>query len=189
MSSNSGTPYIFSPSDHSHLVPYLAALHASCISHDRILAEFLPPLSHEKLLGWWKERIAEVTAGTRLMLILLDESEPCARAKGTELMGVAMLFMPYSETGPFRGYVEKLLVSPKFRRRGGARMLMSALEGESIRRGRTLLMLDTEAGSPAEDVFRKFGYIEVGRIPNFGVSPAVPRQLKDEVFFYKQLHT
>ncbi|KAF9870324.1 GNAT family [Colletotrichum karsti] len=187
MSESSGTPYIFSPADHSHLIPYLAALHASCISHDRTLATFLPPLSHEKLLGWWKERIAEVTGGTRMMLILLDESEPGTKARGTELMGVVMLYMPYSETGPFRGYVEKLLVSPKFRRRGAARVLMSALEGESIRMGRTLLMLDTEADSPAENVYRKFGYIEVGRVPNFGISPAVPRQLKDEVFFYKQL--
>ncbi|KAF6813721.1 Acetyltransferase [Colletotrichum musicola] len=189
MSASSGTPYIFSPTDHSHLIPYLAAIHASCISQDRTLATFLPPLSHEKLLGWWKERIAEVTAGTRMMLILLDESEPGTKPKGTELMGVVMLRMPYSETGPFRGFVEKLLVSPKFRGRGGARMLMSALEGESIRRGRTLLMLDTEAGSVAEMMYRKFGYVEVGRIPNYGISPAVPRQLKDEVFFYKHLQT
>ncbi|KAI8176691.1 Acetyltransferase [Colletotrichum sp. SAR 10_75] len=189
MSSSSGTPYIFSPADHSHLIPYLAALHASCISHDRTLATFLPPLSHEKLLGYWKERIAEVSGGTRMMLILLDESEPGTKPKGTELMGVVMLWMPYSETGPFRGFVEKLLISPKFRQRGGARMLIAALEGESIRRGRTLLMLDTEAGSTAEEVCRKFGYIEVGRIPNFGISPAVPRQLKDEVFFYKALHS
>ncbi|KAL0933157.1 Acetyltransferase [Colletotrichum truncatum] len=187
MSSNSGTPYMFSPADHTHLIPYLAALHAACISQDRTLATFLPPLSHEKLLGWWKERIAEVIDGTRLMLILLDESEPGSKPKGTELMGVVMLWMPYSETGPFRGFVEKLLISPKFRQRGGARMLMSALEGESLRRGRTLLMLDTAADSPAEAIYRKFGWTEVGRIPNYGISPAVPRQLKDEVFFYKQL--
>ncbi|KAK2007765.1 acetyltransferase [Colletotrichum eremochloae] len=189
MSSSTGTSYIFSPADHGHLIPYLAALHAACISSDRTLATFLPPLSHEKLLGWWKDRIAEVTAGTRIMLILLDESEPGSKPKGTELMGVVMLLMPYSETGPFRGFVEKLLISPKFRRRGGARMLMSALEGEAVQRGRTLLMVDTEAGSPGEEVYRKLGYIEVGRIPNYGISPAVPRQLKDEVFFYKQLAT
>ncbi|KAK1965693.1 hypothetical protein LY78DRAFT_658044 [Colletotrichum sublineola] len=140
MSSSTGTSYIFSPADHGHLIPYLAALHAACISSDRTLATFLPPLSHEKLLGWWKDRIAEVTAGTRIMLILLDESEPGSKPKGTELMGVVMLLMPYSETGPFRGFVEKLLISPKFRRRGGARMLMSALEGEAVQRGRTLLV-------------------------------------------------
>ncbi|KAK2025499.1 acetyltransferase [Colletotrichum zoysiae] len=189
MSSSSGTPYTFSPADHGHLIPYLAALHAACISTDRTLATFLPPLSHEKLLGWWKDRISEVTAGTRIMLILLDESEPGSKPKGTELMGVVMLLMPFSETGPFRGYVEKLLVSPKFRRRGAARLLMSALEDEAVQRGRTLLMLDTEAGSPAEEVYKRLGYIEVGRIPNYGISPGVPQQLKDEVFFYKQLTT
>ncbi|CCF45594.1 acetyltransferase [Colletotrichum higginsianum] len=125
------------------------------------------------------------------MLILLNESEPGTRPKGTELMGVVMLWMPYSETGPFRGFVEKLLISPKFRQRGGARALMSTLEGEAVRRGRTLLvrakntltyMLDTEAGSPAEDIYRKFGYVEVGRIPNYGISPMFHDSLRMRYF-------
>lgn len=138
--SDSGSIALFSPTEHSHLIPYLAAIHASCITHDRTIATFLPPLSHEKLLAWWKERIAEVNDGRRLIFILLNESEPGARAKGPELMGVVMLSMPASETGPFRGLVEKLLVHKSFRGRGGARSLMNALEAEATKRGRTLLV-------------------------------------------------
>lgn len=134
------TVYLFTPAAHAHLTPYVAALHASCITHDGLIATFLPPLHHEKLLAWWKERIAEVAAGTRVIVLLLEESEPGSRAKGTELVGVVMLGMPPSETGPFRGFVEKLLVNPKNRSRGFARMMLGALEGEAVRRGKTLLV-------------------------------------------------
>jgi ribosomal protein S18 acetylase RimI-like enzyme len=132
--------YVFSSAEHAQLVPYLAALHASCITHDRMIGTFLPPLHHEKLLSWWKERIAEVNAGTRVIVLLLNEAQPGTRAKGTDLMGVGMLGMPDSETDPFRGYVEKVLVSNKFRGHGGARALMSTIETEAMKRGRTLLV-------------------------------------------------
>jgi GNAT superfamily N-acetyltransferase len=131
--------YVFSPADHSHLVPYLAALHGSCITHDHMIGTFLPPLHHEKLLAWWKDRISEVNAGTRVIVILLNESHPGSKAKGDELIGVAMLGMPESETSPFRGSVEKVLISNKFRGHGGARALMSTIEAEALNRGRTLL--------------------------------------------------
>ncbi|KAH7165496.1 acyl-CoA N-acyltransferase [Dactylonectria macrodidyma] len=183
--SDSGTVALFSPAQHGHLIPYLAAIHASCITHDRTIATFLPPLSHEKLLAWWKERIAEVNDGKRLIFILLNESEPGSRAKGADVMGVVMLAMPYSETRPFRGSVEKLLVHKNFRGRGGARTLLGSLEVEAVKRGRSMLLLDTESGSVAEEVFRKFGYVELGQIPKYGLSPT--GELKDGTFFYKHL--
>jgi hypothetical protein len=143
MDASTATPavHIFSAAEHSHLLPYLAALHASCVTHDHLIGDFLPPLNHEKLLSWWRERIAEASvAATRIILLLLSETEPGTRAKGPELMGVVMLAMPASETGQFRGYVEKLLLSPRYRRQGGASNLMVVLEVEAAKRGRTLLV-------------------------------------------------
>ncbi|KAF5244511.1 hypothetical protein FAUST_2331 [Fusarium austroamericanum] len=181
----SGTVAIFSPSQHGHLIPYLAAIHASCITHDRTIAEFLPPLSHEKLLAWWKERIAEVADGKRLIFILLNETEPGVRPKGPDVIGVVMLSMPSSETGPFRGVVEKLFVQKAWRRRGFARTLMSTLETEATKRGRTILLLDTETGSLGGEVFKNLGYIELGQIPKYSLSPT--GELKDGTFFWKHL--
>ncbi len=109
-------PYIFSSEAHSHLLVYLAALHGSCINHDGMLGTFLTPLSYEKLLAWWKDRIAEVNAGTRMILILLDESEPGSKAKETELKGAIMLGLPPSETSAHCAAVETLVVKPDFRR-------------------------------------------------------------------------
>jgi len=135
------TPYVFSSAEHAHLTPYLAALHASCVTNDHMIGTFVPPLNHEKLLAWWKDRIAEANAGARSILLLLLESQPGTRAKGPELVGVAMLAdMPPSETGSFRGRVEELLVSPRYRLRGGATALMEVLEVEAMKRGKTLLV-------------------------------------------------
>jgi ribosomal protein S18 acetylase RimI-like enzyme len=136
-------PYVFSTAAHSQLIPYLAALHAACITQDGLIATFLPPLSHEKLLAWWRDRIAEVNNGTRIILLLLEESDPGSRAKGNELVGVVMLAMPTSETGPFRAYVEELLVASRFRRRGAARTLLATVEMEAAQRGKTLLVSPT----------------------------------------------
>lgn len=151
---------IFTDAD-AHLIPYLAAIHANCITADHAIVTFLPPINHDRLLQFWKDCIADVRSGTRTIILLFDESHssdppvsagPAAMVPGNpgatsqktldglHLMGVVMLAMPYSETGSFRGWVEKLLVSPKFRRRGGARALIGALEKEALSRGKTLLV-------------------------------------------------
>lgn len=137
-----GSPSVilFDAKEHSHVTPYLAAIHASCITHDRTIATFLPPLSHDKLLSWWKSRIAEIADGSRVMFLLIDDTNSSGRIKGPEIMGVVMLYMPPSETGPFRCMVEKLLIRKNFRGRGGAKLLMSALEAEALNRQRTMLV-------------------------------------------------
>lgn len=209
--------HVFSSAEHAQLVPYLAALHASCITHDRMIGTFLPPLHHEKLLAWWKERIAEVNAGRRVIVLLLDDGgQPgggggAARAKGTDLLGVAMLGIPDCETALLRAYVEKVLVSSKFRGHGGARALMGAVEAEALQRGKKLLVsrhsrsiptwhgtrasdlvmktnkktLDVESDTAAEAAFKKMGYLEVGKIPRYSLSPS--GQVRSQTFFCKDI--
>lgn len=136
----SATALLFDPAAHSHLTPWLAGLQAQCITHDRMIGFFMTPLSNEKLLAWWKDRIAEAKEGTRSIIILLNESVPGSKAKGEELVGVVMLAMSHLETSPFRARVESLLVSTKYRNRGGAMALMRALHKEASRKGKTLLV-------------------------------------------------
>lgn len=143
--SNSGIVIAFEPAHHAQLIPYIAALHASCITHDHTPATFIPPLSHEKLLYWWKDRIAEVSGGTRLIFLLI-RGDPSSMAvtlspiKGTDVLGVVMLDMPPFETDVFRASIEQLLVHTNHRRQGGARTLVQILETEAILRAKTLLV-------------------------------------------------
>lgn len=51
-----------------------------------------------------------------------------------------MLSIPTTEIGPFRGWVEKLLVSPRYRKTGVGKMLMRKLEELARDREKTLLV-------------------------------------------------
>jgi GNAT superfamily N-acetyltransferase len=59
-----------------------------------------------------------------------------------EVVGLVALAMPISETGPFRGYVEKLIVVHEHRRKGIAKALMLKMEEAALKEGRTLLVCD-----------------------------------------------
>ncbi|KAJ7224859.1 acyl-CoA N-acyltransferase [Mycena haematopus] len=178
------TPILFDPSNDRHvaLIPSFADVHIACIETDHTIATFIPPLKRDVMIDWWKERVRDVIDGKRIIIMALADN-----AEGQQqLAGYVVLYRPLTETGPFRGGVEKLLVSPNFRRRGLARILMEKLEEEAKIHGQTLLLLDTETGSPAETVYPKLGYIKLGVIPNYGVSPA-DSSLIAGTFFWKQL--
>lgn len=57
-----------------------------------------------------------------------------------EVAGYVMLGKPVSQTGLFRGAVEKLLVSPEYCRKGIVRRLMEQLEGVVREVRRTMLV-------------------------------------------------
>jgi ribosomal protein S18 acetylase RimI-like enzyme len=107
------------------------------------VASFLPPFETEErrqeILEWWKRKGEETLTvgkeGKSARDIIYATVEP----EG-EVAGVVMLDKPFTETGPFRGGVEKLLVDPKFRRRGIAKALMEKLEEVAENQGRTYLV-------------------------------------------------
>lgn len=58
-----------------------------------------------RLVAHWQGLAAEVEAGTRVIVLqFADEAE-------SELTGTVSLSMPFSETGPFQGGWEELVVS------------------------------------------------------------------------------
>ncbi|KAG9229764.1 acetyltransferase [Amylocarpus encephaloides] len=177
-------PTLFDPILHAHLIPSIAAVHAACITTEPYaIATFLPPLNTALMTSWWEDRSKEVTTGTRWIILQLAHSH----TSGEEAVaGIVMLSAPYMQTAPFRGGVEKLLVAPSWRKRGIAKAMMGMLEEVARREGKELLLLDTEAGSPAELVYPRLGYIEIGVIPNYDISPkdGLPRGGR---FFYKDL--
>lgn len=89
-----------------------------------------------KLLAYWQSRSEDVKRGLRFIVLQLTDLE------GAEVAGYVCLYMPPSETGPFRGEVEKLMVSPDHRFKGVARRVMGKLESEAVERGRWLMVSD-----------------------------------------------
>ncbi len=179
-------------------------IHASCILNDHTSANFLPPLSHAQMYQHWESLLAETRSGGRLIIIYLSPissrnsglaiQPPFAftdwpvleTADFLEVSGVISLSLPNSQTGPFRGLVQKLFVSPLHRRKGIATQLVDELEARASKLGRWNLMLDTIAGTPAEAMYPKLGWQRVGLVRDYGYSPDDGRLL-DEVFFWKDL--
>lgn len=111
---------------------------------------------------------------------------PTTTSPVLEIAGLVSLATPYSETGPFRGLIEKLFTSPLHRRKGVARQVMAKLEQVAWQLGRWNLLLDTTLGTDAVHVYPRLGYVERARVKEYGFSPK-DATLLDEVWFAKDL--
>ncbi|MEI7031638.1 GNAT family N-acetyltransferase [Streptomyces pratensis] len=137
---------------------------------------FLAPLEREAAAVWWRERAAAVEAG-QLALWIAREG---GRVSGT----IALVRAPLPNAR-HRAEVAKLMVRPSARGQGLGRALLDAVEAYAASEGITLLILDTETGSPAEQVYRKAGWTAVGSVPGYAADPA--GSLKPTTFYYKEL--
>jgi ribosomal protein S18 acetylase RimI-like enzyme len=137
---------------------------------------FLDPLSDDAAAAYWDRVFDEVDAGDRLLFATRD---------GAEVLGSVQLAIPAKPNARHRVAVEKLLVHSTARRRGLGTALMRAAEDAAARVGRYLLVLDTEAGDRAGRLYERLGYVRVGVIPGYALSPA-GRPLGG-AFYYRNL--
>lgn len=103
-----------------------------------------------------------IHAGERLLWVIEDAGE---------LLGNVQLGLVTKPNGLNRAEVQKLLVHQCARRRGLASALMAELEAHSVSIGRGLLYLDTLAGSDAEALYSRLGYVRAGAIPDYAAGP------------------
>jgi len=147
----------------------LGALLAAVVAEGASVG-FLPPLAPERAAGYWQR-----VAGSDGALYVAEI--------GGELAGTVQLQWAESENGAHRAEVCKLLVGTRFRRRGVGRALLAHAEAEAWRMGKTLLVLDTRAGDPSNDLYRAAGWTEAGRIP--GWARSADGTLAPTVFWFK----
>jgi len=181
----------------------IVTLHAACILNDHTMATFIPPLTQERMQQRWNTFLKEASMGKRVILVSKDPvsernkapydvklpfntTEWPAISSNEEVAGVVSLSMPDSETGPFRGVVQNLFVSPYHRRKGVAKNLLDELERQALHRGRWNLMLDTMEGSHAEALYHKLGWEKLGVVRDYGLDPRDGRHI-NEVFFVKYI--
>ncbi|MFC8506612.1 GNAT family N-acetyltransferase [Streptomyces sp. NPDC057411] len=133
---------------------------------------FLAPLDPAEAAAWWTG-----AAGTREVWAAYGPED--------ELLGAVTLVRDGKANGRHRGEIAKLVVHSGARGRGlGARLLATA-EAHAAATGLTLLVLDTETGSPAERLYRAAGWTAAGVIPDFAADPG--GTLKPTSLFYKRL--
>jgi GNAT superfamily N-acetyltransferase len=135
----------------------LAEILVDCVAGGASVS-FLPPLGRDKSLLFWKRVSTEVAQGKRLLLAAWLDGQ---------LAGTVQLDLATPENQPHRAELAKLLVDPAFRRRGIGAALMQRAEQAAQRLGRRVLTLDTGAGDEGERLYRRMGWTEGGRIPDY----------------------
>ncbi|MEU9532003.1 GNAT family N-acetyltransferase [Streptomyces sp. NPDC048213] len=135
---------------------------------------FLAPLDRAAAAEWWRARAASVEAGQLEVWIARD---------GERIAGTIGLVRAPLPNARHRAEVTKLMVRPSARGRGLGGELLAAVERAAAEEGVTLLVLDTESGSPAERLYRGAGWTECGSVPAYAADPA--GVLKPTTFYYK----
>ncbi|MFD0021243.1 GNAT family N-acetyltransferase [Streptomyces sp. NPDC058382] len=135
---------------------------------------FLAPLDRGEAACWWRERAGTVASGHHQVWIARD---------GERIAGTIGLIRAPLPNARHRAEVTKLIVRPSARGRGLGRALLDAVEQSAAEDGVTLLVLDTESGSPAERLYRSAGWTECGSVPDYAGDPA--GVLRPTTFYYK----
>lgn len=144
--------------DFTRELPGLAALLHACVM-DGASIGFILPFTDEEARAFWRDKVFPAVAqGTRIVLI--------ARLDGITA-GTVQLDYDTPGNQLHRAEVRKLLVHPKFRRRGIAKALMAEIEKIAFALGRNLITLDTRTGDAAEPLYSGMGYRVAGVIPGY----------------------
>ncbi|QTQ82507.1 GNAT family N-acetyltransferase [Agrobacterium tumefaciens] len=142
-------------------LPELCDVIADCVNGGASVG-FMLPFSPKDAEPFWREVADAVEAGGTIHVV----AEVNDKVVGTVQVGLAS-----KPNQPHRGDLMKLLVHRSARGLGLARKLMEKAEQEAVKRGRTLLVLDTATGSDAEAIYPRLGWERVGVIPDYALFP------------------
>ena len=153
----------------------LATVLADCVAGGASVS-YMAPFSHQDAHAAFEAVAADVEAGRRILL--------AAFADGN-LVGTVQVLLALPPNQPHRAEIAKLLVHRSARRRGVAQLLMKRAESEARAEGKTLLVLDTVTGDPAERLYTQLGWNRVGVIPGYALYP--DGRLCDTTVFWKAI--
>ncbi|GAB6430858.1 GNAT family N-acetyltransferase [Bacillus luti] len=133
---------------------------------------FLPPMEREEATKYWQA-------------VLAPEVILYVAKINNEVAGSVQLHLVTKPNGSHRAEICKLMTHPNFRRNGIGRLLMKKAEGRAKQENRSLLVLDTREGDPSNRLYKSLDYQEVGKIPEYAISPN--GNLDATVIYYKVL--
>lgn len=168
---------IIPPQAFDAALPDLARILAACVNGGASV-NFVLPFGIEDAMRFFEGQRAGVQAGSIVLFGATQDGQ---------LVGTVQVVFPRQPNQRHRADIAKLLVAPAARGQGLGRQLMQAAEAESRRRGLGLLVLDTEAQSAADHLYRSMGWTAFGTVPGYASSPV--GDLLDATFFYKTLES
>lgn len=137
---------------------------------------FMAGLTAAEAEAFWRAQLPGFGAGEKRLIV--------AEADGA-LVGTVMLSFAPQPNGPHRAEIGKMLVHSRHRRHGLGKRLLEAAEAAALDSGRTLLLLDTEAGSAGARLYEACGWVPFGLMPDHAFTP--DGRLAATTYFYKAL--
>jgi acetyltransferase len=162
-------------------LPALCDLLTDSVHHGASLG-FLAPMSRYAALDYWHGVFARL--GQHHSLWIACEGREDGE-RPAQLQGAAQLALCTQGNAHHRGEVQGLMVHSQARGRGIASQLMTSVECAALSHRRTLLVLDTPAGSQAEAVYAHLGWQRAGEIPDY--DSCAEGRLHSTARYYKRL--
>ncbi|MDG4720344.1 MULTISPECIES: GNAT family N-acetyltransferase [Thalassospira] len=160
----------------AHLSQFAEMLH-QCV-HAGASIGFIEPFPISEAASFWRDRIIPALAGGKRTLFAAFDAD--------RVVGTVQLDYDTMPNQAHRGDISKLMVRPDCRRRGIARLLMLAAEGQARDLGRSLLTLDTRTGDSAEILYTSLGFETTGVIPQYARDP-FSEKLSGTTIMFKHL--
>jgi hypothetical protein len=123
---------------------------------------FMHPLALEAADEFWRDSLAAAARGERIVLGAFD---------GDDLIATVTLLLNLPPNQPHRAEIAKMMTRVGHRHRGAATASMRAAEIAAIKRGRTLLVLDTAVEDGASKFYERLGFQLTGVIPDYALKP------------------
>lgn len=139
----------------------LAILLRDCVALGASIGWTATP-SPEDAAAFWRRCQQACERGERQGWALIDGQ--------AQVLGSAQLVLDMPANGAHRAEVCKVMVSPRARKQGLGEQLMRTAEAAARAADRSLLVLDTLVGSPAERLYRRLGFEVCGSIPDYALS-------------------
>lgn len=137
---------------------------------------FMHPLGREEAIAFWKQSLAAAERGARVVF--------GAHENGI-LLGTVTLLLDMPPNQPHRGEIAKMMTCVSHRGRGIASRLMRAAEAEALRRGKSLLTLDTASDGGAGPFYERMGFRKAGVLPDYAFKPH--GGLTGTIFYWKRI--
>jgi GNAT superfamily N-acetyltransferase len=156
-------------------VAALAGVLLDCVQGGASVS-FMASLTKAEAEAFFEKVVEGVQRGERILLAAFIDSQ---------LVGTVQIILATPPNQPHRADVAKLLVLKSARKQGVGARLMDSVDEASRQAGKTLLVLDTVTGDPAERLYMRLGWNKVGVIPNYALYP--DGRYCDTTVFWKQV--
>jgi GNAT superfamily N-acetyltransferase len=123
---------------------------------------FMAPLAPEVAASFWDGALTSMARDERLIFAALDDGL---------LVGTVSVILKSPPNAPHRAEIAKMMTLSTHRRRGIARALLRHAEHAGLKRGKTLLTLDTAAEGGSSALYESEGFVFVGAIPGYAYWP------------------